>query len=135
MDDMEEDKINELEKNEDDMGNLDENVSDNRNEPMLDDPKTEDLKLSDELELDTQENDEVGDDSGDAIDDETSEKSADDVDGDNDKDEGDHSIYTVQVMIVVIVINSVAGMYPLSGNFTSKLKKFVLFLQQSLSNY
>lgn len=93
MDDMEEDKINELGKNEDDMGNLDENISDNKNEPMPDDPQTEDMKLADDLELDTQENDEAVDDTSDAIDDEDSEKGADDIDGDNDQDEGDHSLF------------------------------------------
>lgn len=95
MDDIEEEKINELGKNEDDMGNLDENFSDNKNEPMPDEQQPQDLNLADDLELDTKENDEAIDNAGDTMDDEASEKGADDIDGDfdNDKDEGDHLLF------------------------------------------
>ena len=95
MDDIEEDKINELGKNEDDMGNLDENFSDSKNEPTPDEQQPEDLKLADDLELDTEDNDEARDDAYDTMDDEASEKGADDIDSDfdNDKDEGDHLLF------------------------------------------
>ena len=61
---MEEDEINELGKDEEDMGNLDDNFTDNKNEMNPDDPQPEDIKLPEDLELDTQGSDDDGNDDG-----------------------------------------------------------------------
>lgn len=85
----EEDEIHELQKDENDQGNLDEDFSNDRNELKSDDLQPEDMNLADDLELDTQENDaEVGDgDSEFGEDNDEVEHDGDDEDRDG-KDEG-----------------------------------------------
>ena len=84
MDDTEEDKINELGKDENDFGNLDDNFTDNKNDVKPDDVQPEDMQLPEDLDLDTPDNDEeenAAQDNGDGLDD----NNCDDDIGKNDK--------------------------------------------------
>jgi hypothetical protein len=72
MDDTEEDKINELGKDENDFGNLDDNFTDNKNDVKPEDIQPEDMQLPEDLDLDTPDNDEeenAAEDNGDGLDD------------------------------------------------------------------
>lgn len=82
---VEEDKINELQMDEDDQGNLDDNFTNNASEMKLDDVQTEDMNLGDDMELDNLENDVDSDDSGEIGDDGDVKE---DDDTKNDDDEG-----------------------------------------------
>ncbi len=69
------------------MGNLDDNFTDNKNEVKPDDLQPEDMKLPEDLELDT-EDDNAEDDTGEGVDDSAYE--GDDDLPDNDKDAGNY---------------------------------------------
>ena len=69
------------------MGNLDDNFTDNKNEVKPDDLQPEDMKLPEDLELDTEDNN-AEDDTGEGVDDSAYE--GDDDLPDNDKDAGNY---------------------------------------------
>ena len=52
MDDIDEVEINELEKDENDTGNLDDDFTDNKNEVKPDDPQPEEMEIPENLDLD-----------------------------------------------------------------------------------